>query len=169
MGEEETIFSSKIKYDGLFPFKDFYKFCYDWLLEETGIDAVVEEKYSEKLKGEAKDIDVEWSGTKDISDYFRFKIKVKYVIRNMSQVKVKKDGADVDTNKGNVEMGVKGILVKDYKSKFDLTAFKKFLRATYEKYVIPSTVSEIKGKIFNSSDEFIGQAKAYLDLEGRKG
>ena len=57
MAEKDIIFSSKIKYGGIFSFKDFYRFCYDWLVDETGL-GVVEEKYAEKLEGDAKMIEI---------------------------------------------------------------------------------------------------------------
>lgn len=167
MTEEEQVFSSKIKNDGIFSFKDFYKFCHDWLAEETHLSDFSEDKYSEKLAGETKDIDVEWTGQRKLSDYFKEKIKVKFQIRRMSQVKIKVGGADVDSNKGSVEVAVKGVIVKDYQSKFEMTGFRKFLRAVYEKYIIPSTVDALKEKIVSDANEFLEQAKAFLDLEGK--
>src|SRR3972149_779782 len=116
MPEKETIFSSKIKSTGIFSFKDFYKFCYDWLRE----------------------------------------------------VEINQGGAKVKTNQGSVETEIKGILVRDYEGKFETSAFKKFLRGIYEKWVIPSAIEEYKGKISESCDKFLNQAKAYLDLEGKK-
>ena len=74
MVEKETIFSSRIKYNGIFSFKDLYKFCYDWLTEETGL-LLVEEKYEEKLAGDAKEMKIDWVGTKKVTDYFKFEIK----------------------------------------------------------------------------------------------
>lgn len=168
MVEEEVVFSSKVKYEGVFPFKDFYKFCYDWLTDETGLE-VAEGKYAEKLSGDTKNIDIEWEGQKKLTDYFQTKFKVSYAIKNLSQVKIKKDGVEVDSNKGSVEIKLKGVIVKDYQGKFDVSGLRKFLRSIYEKYVIPSIVKEMKGKIVEECNEFLGQAKSYLDLEGRKG
>lgn len=168
MVEEETVFSSNVGYNGIFSFKDFYTFCFNWLRDETGVTAFSEDKYSEKLAGEAKMIDIEWTGMKDLTDYFRFKIKITYSIKNLTQVKIKKDGVEIETNKGAVGIKVKGLMVKDYQNKFEMTAFKKTLRAFYEKYIIQSTIKEFKGKIAADCDEFLTQAKSFLDLEGRK-
>jgi len=63
---------------------------------------------------------------------------------------------------------MKGIISKDYDGKFETTAFKKFLRSIYEKWVILSRIEEFEGKIIKDSDEFLSQAKAYLDLEGKR-
>lgn len=167
MAEEETVFSSKVSYNGIFSFKDFYSFCYSWLTEETGL-GLSEGKYSEKLAGDIKNIDIEWSGSKNITDYFKSKVSITFSIKGLAQIKVKKDGVEVDSNKGSVEIKVKGVIIKDYQGKFEMTGFRKFLRSIYEKYVIPSSVKEFKGRIADDCDEFLGQAKSYLDLEGRK-
>ena len=55
MAEKDTIFSSKIKYDGIFDFKEFYKFCYQWASEEMGY-SISEDKYAEKISGDSKNI-----------------------------------------------------------------------------------------------------------------
>ena len=167
MPEKETIFSSKIKYSGIFSFKDFYKFSYDWLAEETGLN-LVENGYSEKIEGATKKIEVKWTGEKKLTDYFRFDAEVNFKVDNLKEVEINQGGAKVKTNQGSIEVGIKGILVKDYEGKFETTAFKKFLRGIYEKWVIPSAIEEYKGKISSNSDAFLNQAKAYLDLEGKK-
>ena len=168
MPEKETIFSSKIKYTGIFSFKDFYKFCYDWLTEETGLE-LVENKYTEKIEGAAKKIGVGWSGGAKLTDYFKFEARVDIKAEDLKEVEITQGGAKIKTNQGSVEVAIKGILVRDYEGKFETTAFKKFLRGIYEKWVIPSVIEEYKGKISGASDTFLNQAKAYLDLEGKKG
>lgn len=168
MPEKETIFSSKIKYTGIFSFKDFYKFCYDWLKEETGLDPITEEKYAEKIDGAAKKIEVKWAGKKKLTDYFRFDADVDIKADGLKEVEINQGGVKVRTNQGSVEVGIKGTLVRDYEGKFETTAFKKFLRGIYEKWIIPSSIEEYQGKISGACDSFLNQAKAYLDLEGKK-
>lgn len=167
MSEKETIFSSTIKYNGIFSFKELYSFCYGWLTEETGLD-LVEEKYEEKLSGESKKIEVVWNGSKKMTDYFKFEAKISFSIDNLTKVEINSGGAKVETNKGSVKIGIKGNLVRDYEGKFETTAFKKFLRSVYEKWVIASRIEHYEDKIISSCDDFLNQTKAYLDLEGKK-
>ncbi len=167
MAEKDTIFSSKISYSGVFPFSDFYKFCYNWLSDEAGLE-VDEKEYSEKLSGDSKNIDIKWGGSKKFTDYFKFETKIEFKITGLKKVKIKQGGAEIGSNQGKVDVKMKGILVKDYDGKFELTGFKKFLRGAYEKYIIPSRVKEYEGKVAGSCDEFLSQSKAYLDLEGKK-
>jgi hypothetical protein len=167
MAEQETIFSTKIKYAGIFLFKDFYNFCYDWLTDETGL-FVGEDAYTEKLEGNAKNIEVQWTGTKKVTDYFKFKIVVNFRILGLTNVEISRDNTKTKANKGSVEIKVKGVLIRDYQGKFEIDAFRKFLRSTYEKWVIPARIDEFEGKLIEECDEFLTQAKAYLDLEGKK-
>lgn len=167
MAEKETIFSSRIKYNGIFSFKNFYKFCYDWLNEESGL-SIAEDKYGEKLTGDSKELEVKWSGSKKMTDYFKFEAEIVFKVLNLTKVEVNKEGVKVEMNKGSVEVEIKGILVRDYDGKFETTAFKKFLRSLYEKWVIASRIEHYEDKIISACDEFLSQAKAYLDLEGKR-
>jgi len=169
MAEKDKLFSSKIKYNGIFSFGDFYKFCFEWLRDETGLgDSLIEEKYAEKLSGDSKNIDVEWSGSRKMTDYFKMEVKVAFRIIGLTNIEVTDGNRKIKTNKGSVEVSIKGTLVKDYQSRFEKSAIQKFLRGIYEKTVIPSRVSEYEGKVMGDCDEFLAQAKAYLDLEGKK-
>jgi hypothetical protein len=169
MAETDKLFSSKIKYNGVFNFGEFYKFCFEWLRDETGLgDSLVEEKYAEKLSGDSKNVDVEWKGSRKMTDYFKMEVKVVFRVIGLTSIEISQGGAKVKTNKGSVEVSIKGNLVKDYGNKFEKSGFQKFLRGIYEKTVIPSRVNEYEGKVMADSDEFLAQAKAYLDLEGKK-
>ena len=168
MAEKETVFSSTIKYAGIFSFADFYNFCYEWVKEETGMSLLSETKYEEKLKGDTKEIIVEWEGKKELTDFFRFDIEVKFEIKNLKNIEVTQEGRKVKTNEGSVKLNTKGILVRDYKGKFEMSAFNKFLRSIYEKWVIPARIEEYKDKIAGACDTFLNQAKSYLDLEGKR-
>lgn len=168
MPEEDKVFSSKIKYNGIFPFADFYKFCFEWVRDETGISNLVEEKYSEKLSGDSKNIDVEWAGSKELSDYFKVKIKITFRVIGLTETEITQGSKKIKTNKGSIEVSIKGTLVKDHAGKFEKTALEKFLRGFYEKMIIPERIQNLTAKVFGDCDEFLSQAKAYLDLEGKK-
>lgn len=167
MAEKDTLFSSKIKYNGILDFAEFYKFCYNWLVEEAGL-SIGEDKYAEKISGDSKNIDISWSGSKKITDYFKEEVKVSFQIIGLTKIEIVKEGKKIKTNNGSVEVKIKGVLVRDYEGKFETTPSKKFMRSIYEKWVIPSRLSEFEGKVVGDCDEFLSQAKAFLDLEGKK-
>ncbi len=167
MAEKDTIFSSSIKYNGIVDFPSFYKFCYDWLTEEVGLD-VSEEKYAEKISGDAKNIDILWVGTKKVTDYFKFEVKLTFQILGLTKLELVQEGRKIKTNKGSVQVKIKGILVRDYQGKFEVNASRKFMRSIYEKWVIPSRIEEYEVKLIGNCDEFLSQAKAFLDIEGKR-
>ena len=168
MSESDTIFNNKIKYGGIFNFGEFYKFCYDWLMEETQLDFLAEEKYTEKIEGNKKKVDIEWTGERKMTDFFKLKFKVKFQIIGLEKVEVNNGGVKESTNKGTIEITTKGILVRDYAGKFEKNAFQIFLRTAYEKWIIPGRIDAMQGKLFGDCDEFLAQGKAFLDLEGRR-
>ena len=167
MAEKDTRFSSKIKYTGIFNFKEFYKFCYQWLTDEIGLK-VEEEEYSEKITGPLKELQIKWVGKKKISDYFQFEVKVEFKILAMSEVEINQGGIKIKTNKGEVGVKCKGILVKDYEGKFESTAKMKLWRGIYEKWIIGGRVKEYEDALVSKCDEFLGQAKPFLDIVGQR-
>jgi len=167
MVEKDVIFKNRMKKRGNFTFKDYYQFCFDWITEEMDMD-LAEKKYSEKIKETGKEIEVIWECEKKLTDYFRFDMEVRFEIKTMKTIEVVKDGKKITTNNGEIKTKVKGTLVRDYQSKFERTAFVKFSRSVYEKWVIRSRVEQFEEKIFVDCDEFLSQAKAWLDLEGKR-
>jgi hypothetical protein len=167
MSEKDKLFSSKIKYSGIVNFGDFYKFCYEWLKDQTGL-SLSENKYSEKISGDSKNIEIEWTGFRNLTDYFRFEAKISFRVLGLTNVEVAEGNKKVKTNKGTIEIGISGILVRDYDGKFEKNAFQKVLRGFYEKSVITARVEEFQEKVIEYCDEFLAQAKAYLDLIGKR-
>jgi hypothetical protein len=159
MAEKDKLFSSKIKYNGIVDFAEFYKFCYEWLRDETGL-LLSEDKYAEKIAGDSKNIDIEWTGIKNLTDYFRIEAKVTFRVIGLTNIEIMQDGKKTKTNKGNIEVGIKGNLIRDYQGKFEKTAFRKFSRGIYEKMVIHARVEQFQEKIISDCDEFLAQAKA---------
>jgi hypothetical protein len=168
MAEKEQVFSSKIKFDGLLNFPEFYKFCYRWLNEEKGFDNLGEESYKEKIKGDEKEIEADWKGSSKVTDYFKFEIKVSFKVLGLKDVEVVKDGVKIKINKGSIELKIKGTLIRDYNGKFEQSASQKFMRSIYEKWIIPARIDEYETKLASMCDEFLGQAKAFLSITGQK-
>lgn len=164
---KDDVFSSSIKYSGIFNFKDFYQFCFRWLSGEMQL-GVSEEEYEEKLKGNSKEIKFKWKGSGKVSEYFNYEVKVEFEIKGLTEIEVVQNGVKVKTNQGDLKVKIKGILVKDPKGQFETTPKMKMWRGVYEKFIIPSRLKQYEDKLIGGCDEFLSQAKAFLDLEGRK-
>ncbi len=165
MSEKDKIFSGKIQHRGIFDFKEFYNFCYKWFTDEDY--SLTEKAYKEKVTPKGKEIEIEWQAIRKISDYFRFVVKSKWRILGMTDVEVQENGKKIHMNKGQVGINVSAVLEKDYENRWEGTAFMKFLRGVYDRYIILGRIDAYEDKLFSEVDEFLGQAKSFLALEGR--
>jgi len=164
MSEKDKICEGKINHDGIFDYKEVYRFMYAWL---TDFEYFVEEKtYTEKAKPEGKEVEIHWIARRKISDYFRFVLKVDWNIFGMTSVEVIKDNIKIKANKGRIEIKVTAFLEKDYENRWEKTSFLKFLRGVYDRFVIYGRIENYEDKIAEELDELTSQTKAFLALEG---
>jgi alpha-amylase/alpha-mannosidase (GH57 family) len=166
MSEKEEIIKEKLDYSGLLKFADLYKYAHSWLDEEDY--GVVEDKYEEKISGNSKDIEVEWKCTKKVSDYFKNEIKLKFEIKGLVDVEVEVDGKKKKMQQGKVKVELKGTLIKDPESKWEGSAFYRFLREVYNKYIVPQRVDEKEESIEDDVKDLKEEIKSFLDLIGKR-
>jgi len=165
MSEKDQIFAEKMKYTGIWNFGEVYRFIYDWFVDRGY--KVVEKGYTEKIKADGKELEIRWEAKKKISDYFRFVIKANWLILGMTEIEAQKEGAKVKMNKGYIEIKFTAILEKDYEHRWENTAFIKFLRGVYDRYIIRGRIDSYEDKLLEETDEVIAQAKSLLAIEGK--
>jgi len=166
MAEKEEVIKEKFDYSGIFDFSEFYSFAHSWLKDEDY--NVMEEKYSENVSGNSRAIYIEWKATKQFSDYFKVEIKIKFDIKGLIDVEVETDGKKKKMNKGKISFETKGNMLKDPESKWEGSAFYRFLREVYNKYIIPSRIDDVKNRIRDDTRDFGEELKAYLELLGKR-
>lgn len=167
MVEKVKLISEKVKYAGLGNFKTAYQFAYEWLKNEGY--STVEKSYEEKISGSAKEIKVEWNTSKELTDYFKSALTIKWEILGMTDVEVEVDGKREKMNKfAELKIEASGTLERDYNSKWESSPFNKFLRGVYNKYVIHERNKENEETIIGVVQKFKEEMKAFLDLTGRR-
>ena len=167
MAEKDVVLKEKVKYSGYSDFKNIYGYAHDWLKGE--LFTVVEEQYVEKVKGNAKDIDILWKASKKITDYFKIDLDIKWKVLGMEDVEVEIDGKKKKMNKFvEVSIEIKGVLVKDYTNQWNKSTTTKFFKEVYNKYVIPARTDKMKVDVENVVQEFKEEMKAILELTGKK-
>lgn len=164
--ERDLIVKEKVENTGLFDFSGLYSYAYGWFKYEEYV--VVEDEYTEKVSGNEREAVIKWSAWKTITDYFKLEIKVKFEIRNMTEVEVEIDGKKKKMNKGRVITEIKGSLVRDPESGWEGKPWYKFFRETYDKYIIPKRVEDQKEKVMSDVWAFKDALKGYLDLIGKR-
>jgi len=167
MPEESTVFKGKLKQSGIFDFKELYKFCYSFWKENKEY-LITEKAYGEKITPTGKEIEIEWETMKKVSDYFKLTSKIKWRIIGFTEVEAEKEGKKIKMNKGEIEIAVESKLVRDYEGRWETSAFMRFSRSIYDKYIIKNKIEEMEEKLFGESDEFLAQVKAFLSLEAKR-
>ncbi len=166
MAEKDKITETKVKWSGLFDFKETYQFMHRWLSDQ---DYWIEEKkYLEEISGDAKKIEIKWTASKKISDYFKFEIKLDWRIIGMTSVEVDQGGKKVKMNKGSFECKFSSTLIKDWAGAWDATPMQKFMRGIYERFIIEGRIRSYEDKLYGEMDEAAEQLKAFLTIEGKK-
>lgn len=167
MADKEQVTKETVEHRGVYNLSDVYSYSHGWLKDENY--GVTEDKYSEKiLANGSKDIDIEWTAYKKWSDYLAIEHKIKFEIRGMTDVEVEIDGTKQKSNKGNIKVEIKGMLIRDPESKFDTSPFWRAIRDTYNKFIIPARIDAMQDKVRDEVLKFKDSIKAFLDLEGRR-
>ncbi len=166
MVEKDKLTSEKVKFSGLFDFKDTYQFVHSWVTEEGY--SVEEEKYQESIKGDSKDIEIIWNCKLKISDYFRAVLKLKWRVVGLKKTEAEKDGRRIQMDSGTVEIKISGILERDYQNKWDKSPGLRFLRGIYDKYIVEGSLKGYRGKVVGDVDALVEETKSFLAITGLK-
>lgn len=166
MVEKDNVIKESLRFAGISDFKGAYDHAWQWLVREKEYD-LQENKYAEKVKGDSKEIDLKWTATKKMTDYFKSKIEISWIILGMSDVEVEIDGKKKKMQKfAEIRIDIKGVLEKDYDSKWEGSRMQKFWKDVYHKYVIPARIEEKQAAVAAIATGFKNEMKSYLDLTG---
>ena len=164
--ERDKVIEAKIKESGIFNFAELYEFLYDWLNEESY--KLKEKKYSEKVMGDVKTIEIEWDADKKVSDYFKFRLELRWQITGLKKIEVKKEDQKVTMNSGSVEIKFRAWVLKDYEGRWENKPVWKFLRGVYDRYIIRHRNDQYEDKVEDEMKEMVAQTKAFLALEAKR-
>jgi hypothetical protein len=163
MAEKDNVFKQEVKKKGFWNYTELYNFCYGWFKDERY--KLFEDKYVEKLTSFGKEIVIEWTAKKKVSDYFKEEIKIKWHILGMNDAEVMVGDKKEKVNKGEVKIAISADLIRDYEENWDKTVFYKFIRGIYDKYIIRNTKDLYEDRLEDAARKFYDEAKAFLDLE----
>lgn len=166
MAEKEEVIKEKLSHSGVFNFSDFYSYAHSWLKDEDY--GVSEGKYAEKISGNNRNISIEWTASKQVSDYFKVSWKIEIEVEDLVDVEVEIDGKKKKMNKGKISFEIKAALFKDPESKWESSPFNRFLRDIYNKYIIPKRLEDVQGRIISDVQEYKETLKSFLELTGKR-
>jgi hypothetical protein len=167
MAEKELLYKSKARHIGLFDFKETYRVLYEWLVHE-GYE-VDETAYKEIIgAGGAKEVDIFWEASRELSSYFKSLITVRFHPIGMTAVEVKIDNVDQKMNKGDLTIEFSCSLIRDYKNRFESNNFSAMLRRFYDKYLVKERTEQHQSKVISEMEALVEYVKSFLALTGTK-
>ncbi len=164
MGTKHDVFKSvKVTLKkGVFELKETYKHAYEWL--ESKNYTVTEKKYSEKITESGRELEIEWEADRDIDEYSKYWLKIKWKLQGVVDVEVQQEGAKVKMQQGEITMEVTAQIETDYDDKWEATPMMRFMRRFYEHYLYKETFRAQKDRLWDEGWEFVNETKAYLHL-----
>jgi hypothetical protein len=166
MAEKDFVVKEKLDHSGVFDFPAFYAFAHGWLKYEEYI--IVEDEYTEKVSGNSREMMIKWTASKTLTDYFKIEIKMKLEVYGLTDVEVEVDGKKKKMNKALIKIELRGGLVKDPSSSWEGKPWYKFLRESYDKFIIPKRIEDLTEKVALDVRAFKEELKSYLELYGRR-
>ncbi len=166
MSEEQRICVGVVRYKGIFNLNDLNNFLYDWCMDEQY--KIQETKNDEQVSGDTKSLEVKWNCDRKITDYFRLRIKLKWVISDLKKIEVKRGGQRLSMNSGNLGIKFTGLIFTDYQGRWETMPFWKFFRGFYDRFIIRNRVEEYEKMVEADMNTLINETKAFLNVEKRR-
>lgn len=151
-----------IEKKGLFDFKETYSHAKKWL--EAYNYTVIEKSFKHKEGDGGRDVEVEWTVTREIDEYTQFNFEVKWKGSGLTDVKVKINKKDVKLQKGKVKLEVNTFLMLDWQDKWEESPVLKFMRALFEKYLYKKQLDELKSQLWKEGWNFYNEMKTFLNM-----
>jgi len=149
-----------LKYEGRFNFKDLYEFFFDVVAANGYV--VTDEAFAQKEKDVGDEVEIEWEFSREVDDYTKFEIWVGFYVSELTEVIVKKDGAEVKTNEGSIKIVVKGQVITDWQGLWESNKFLLKLRDFYERYFFKGTLDDYEVDVYNDIFLFENEVKSFL-------
>jgi len=151
-----------VSYDGLFNMKELYNFIDSWFAQH-GFDKN-EKKNSMQLTQTGKYVYLDLMPTKGLSDYAKATIRVELISEGYTDVVIKKDGRNVNMNKGKVNINLFGLLVTDSEGRWSGKPLYFILRILFEKFIYTTIHSKYAGMVKNYYNEFKTDLKNFFNM-----
>jgi len=144
-----------LKFQGIIDLGELYRQMKLWLEDRGYIkEESVEKKYVEKNKPNGKQIEILWEGEKKISDYFKYKIIVQFILIGINEVETMQDNVKIKLYKGNFQIYITG-MVEEGSEEWDNTGFiNKLYHNLIVRKRLQDHINDLYGKVY-SFQEFI--------------
>jgi len=150
----------KIKWEGIIDFGELYKYMKLWL-EDNGYanERNLEQRYIERIKGDKKQYEIFWHGTKDKSEFFKYNIDVAILVLGLADVEVEQNGIKRKMQKASYEFKI-----SSYIESTPLWDNLKGLHRIYYNLIIRKRIDDYLRELYGKSTGFHSYIKEFLGL-----
>jgi hypothetical protein len=163
MGEEQTLLTKTINYTGLISVQGLYKAIMNDLSSKDY--GPYEEKHTEQVFEDGKQIQIAIKGAKKLSDMAEIKWECDLEFGKCEEVVVEKEGREVKMYKGTVHVKNHLLLATNMDKTFEQNSFMYFLRVIMDKYVFKSYINRGISKAKTDYALFEQTIKSFLNFE----
>jgi len=155
---------STLRYRGIFDIDGLFKLIRGWF-DEREYD-FFEDRYKHKNQALGYEIEMDYTGTREINEFVQNKITVYIHIWDYNEVEVVQDGKKKIMGRGRMLINFKAALILDYDDRWQNTRFQRALREFYITYVIRHEISDIWGdKLFYNCNKLQQSVKRFLGMQ----
>jgi hypothetical protein len=157
---------SRIRYEGIFDWKELYAAVHEWCSERK-FD-FYERKHIRKPMTYGNEIEYEAEAERKETAYIKYTIKIYIHAYNVEDVELVIGGKKVQKNKaGMLIIDVTPTMELDYDDKWEKSSFLRKTRKFVHKYLIWRYIRQWRDKIYYEANDLYMQLKEMLDLESK--
>jgi hypothetical protein len=152
-----------IKWKGIFDLDELYKNMKYWLDYNSFGDHennFQEKKYVERVKGDAKQIEIKWIAQRNLGDYFAYVINIKFFIIGLKDIEVEVGGRKQKTKHGEVKIKISSELILDRQNTWNVKLFQDM----YERFIVNNNIEEHKTGCYGMTYTLHDEIKDYLTM-----
>ena len=119
-----------------------------------------EREYEDIIKSGKKNVTIKWEGSKNIDDYSKFYIFIKFNIKNYELVDTPKE----KLIEGSLKLSFGSDILTDYEYKWENKPIWKFLRGVSDKFFTDKKRKFYETELENETYNLFNKAKSFLNL-----
>ena len=166
MGDRRILTEEEVTYEGLFEAKELYRIMDDFF-DTKGYDKA-EPAHREQITEKGKDIHLEYTPHKKVSDYFEIFIEIEIDMRDLTDVETEIDGKRKHLKKGEINIGIKTILESDYEGRWEQNAFYYMWRTIIDKFFYKKQTQDFQEIALKDTRDIKERLGSYLNLQRYK-
>ncbi|MBN2567301.1 hypothetical protein JXB02_04415 [Candidatus Woesearchaeota archaeon] len=153
---------ARLQYEGLLDVNEFYKMT-DFWFREKGYDKWEWKNYEHVYKS-GKQVELEITPWKKVTDYLKIVMRVQFLMKNIKDVVVTKDGVKVKLQQGSVLAVFTTYMESDYEHRWEAQPIFYFLHQLFDHYVFKINTERYEAQAVKETNEIRDLMKSYLNL-----